>query len=114
MADSFTAGEDKSGLESLPYASVRKHAEPAFTSSPINADLQPSKRPGESFSGPHSALMSAHAGRGISATSEGPAFGHSREKAKTEKPSTAKGRDGASKGGAEKGSVLQRSVFALH
>ena len=113
MADSFTAGEDKSGLESLLYASVRKHAEPAFTSSPNNADLQPSKRPGDSFSGPHSALMSAHAGRGISAASKGPAFGHGAEKAKMEKPNAAKGRDGASKGGAEKGSVLQRSVFAL-
>ena len=57
--------------------------------------------------------MSAHAGRGISAASKGPAFGHGAEKAKMEKPNAAKGRDGASKGGAEKGSVLQRSVFAL-
>ena len=110
MCHSFTAGGDKPGQEeSLPYASVRKHAEPAFTSSPISTDLTSGHRRGDDFSESQSALTSGHGVRGRPATAEErSAFLQDGEKAKRGRSTPAEGRGGMAKAAADKGSVLQR------
>ncbi|XP_076457631.1 uncharacterized protein LOC143291585 [Babylonia areolata] len=104
------AGEDRGSQQSLPYASVRKHVQPTFTSRPISQG-QPLFHTGEGhFSNVHSA---ARPHTGITDSSGERLSEMERQLFGSERGDRGKGKmveSGVKESSAAKGSVLQRYV----